>query len=80
MLLRGVDVWDGESAIGVSDVEFADGQVVGVASSMTTAHGPAGAAAISSGLTLIPGLIDTHVRLVGDASHSGADFHTPGRW
>lgn len=67
MLLRRVDVFDGERAIGRCDVEF-DGGLIRDISPTAPDAGP-------SGLALIPGLIDTHVHLLGDAAGSGTDFY-----
>ncbi|MBT0768458.1 amidohydrolase family protein [Kineosporia sp. J2-2] len=67
--LTGLPVWDGTRDLGPADVSWsADGTLTAVAP-----VAPATAAA-GTGLTVIPGLIDTHVHLVGNASAARADF------
>lgn len=66
MLLRGVELFDGDDVAGCADVELDGGLVAGV----TRAEGAA------SGLALLPGLIDTHVHLIGDAREGSGDFYT----
>ena len=73
MLLRRVDVWDGDRALGLRDVELAAGLVSAVRA--VPVSGDGAEPRPSSGISLIPGLIDTHVHLVGDASRSGSDFY-----
>jgi imidazolonepropionase-like amidohydrolase len=71
VLVRRVEVWDGDQPVGRCDVELTDGLVTAVRPAADAPSGPQ-----RSGLALIPGLIDTHVHLVGDASRSGSDFYT----
>ncbi len=68
MLLRRVEVWDGDQALGPCEVETAGGLVA-------TVRPLADEPPQERPLSLVPGLIDTHVHLVGDASRSGADFY-----
>jgi imidazolonepropionase-like amidohydrolase len=76
-VLRNVRLWDGEGDRGIVDLTFgADGRD-GTVTAVTSSTGRAGAD--SSGaepLSVIPGLIDTHVHLVGDATGSGSGFLT----
>lgn len=67
MRLSAVDVFDGSAPVGVSQVVLADGLVASVAAD-PDAHW--------SGYSLLPGLIDTHVHLAGNAGDSSSDFHT----
>jgi len=66
--LTGVQLWDGEGARGLVDLSWeldgADAAITGI----SPAAGP------DSGLSVIPGLIDTHVHLVGYAGEGRADF------
>ncbi|KRE31339.1 amidohydrolase family protein [Agromyces sp. Soil535] len=67
--LNGVELWDGDRAVGLVDLHWGttghDGHVV--------AATPA-AADEACGLSVIPGLIDTHVHLIGYAGDGHADF------
>ncbi|MBT2498040.1 amidohydrolase family protein [Agromyces sp. ISL-38] len=69
--LTGVELWDGERAVGLVDLRWErdgrDGRIVAI--------DPA-AAGSASGLSVIPGLIDTHVHLIGYAGDGHADFLT----
>lgn len=71
-VLRGVRLWDGEADAGPVDLTFAPQGRDGVVSSVTPAADPSGAERLS----VIPGLIDTHVHLVGDAAGGSAGFLT----
>jgi imidazolonepropionase-like amidohydrolase len=73
VLLRRVEVWDGDQPLGDCEVELADGLVAAVRPAAVPPGGPESPE--RSGLSLVPGLIDTHVHLVGDASRSGSDFY-----
>jgi imidazolonepropionase-like amidohydrolase len=68
--LEGVELWDGVEHRGPSTIRWstdsADGRVVSVERS----------AAAVSGLSVLPGLIDTHVHLVGFAGPGAPDFLT----
>ena len=72
MQLAGIEVWDGRTAIGVCDLVWsrsgADARFDAVVGAQSE---PAFA-----GLSVIPGLIDTHVHVVGFAGGSGKDFFT----
>lgn len=75
--LDGIDLWDGTAYRGVSRIEWEDGgggiRSVAPASSAQSAAAAAGLA----GLSVIPGLIDTHVHLIGYAGTAGgAEFFT----
>jgi imidazolonepropionase-like amidohydrolase len=65
--LRAIEVWDGEGERGPCDVDI-DGGVF-------TSVQPARTAAVAE-LSLIPGLIDTHVHLLGNADPDGDDFYS----
>lgn len=67
--LTGVDLWDGTAARGPSTVRIAARGRDAVIEAIEPSDR-------SSGLAAVPGLIDTHVHLVGDATGSGADFLT----
>lgn len=70
--LSGIAVWDGTRSLGSSVVEWAvEGSDARIAAVGAAEPDPAYA-----GLTLIPGLIDTHVHLMGYAGSRGADFMT----
>jgi imidazolonepropionase-like amidohydrolase len=64
--LTALELWDGERHRGVATVRWSGGRIEAIDS--------APAAADSSGLCVIPGLIDTHVHLIGNASDQPADF------
>ncbi|MGT2424814.1 amidohydrolase family protein [Amnibacterium kyonggiense] len=70
--LRNVRLWDGREDRGAVDLTFApegrDGAVVAIE--------PAADPSESEPLSVIPGLIDTHVHLVGDAASGSAGFLT----
>ncbi|MCS5495676.1 amidohydrolase family protein [Cnuibacter physcomitrellae] len=84
MRIENVEVWDGERTLGVGSVEWSvadgDGTITGVsavASASGSASGAAGtgaSGAAGAGLSVIPGLIDTHVHLIGYAGRGHADF------
>ncbi|MFT4307606.1 MAG: amidohydrolase family protein [Microbacterium sp.] len=57
--LHGVRVWDGETDLGGCDISWAEDRIVAVAASAPDTP--------SCGLSLIPGLVDTHVHLDTDA-------------
>jgi len=63
--LSGVHIWDGNDHRGVGTVSWSAGRI-----SSVDITAPAG----DAGLTVIPGLIDTHVHLIGNASDTPADF------
>ncbi len=69
MTIEGVDLWDGTESRGTSTltwtVDGEDGAIASIAS-----------ASVASGLSVIPGLIDTHVHLVGNASSTPSGFLT----
>ncbi|MFB2554520.1 metal-dependent hydrolase family protein [Herbiconiux liangxiaofengii] len=72
-------LWDGTTARGLTTLEWAVDDVDGVITSVTAATDAGGDHAAGSGtdrLGIIPGLIDTHVHLVGYAGHATADFLT----
>ncbi|MGZ0710585.1 metal-dependent hydrolase family protein (plasmid) [Coraliomargarita sp. W4R53] len=65
MTLPGIRVWNGERDLGVCDVGWHGDQLDALASSNRERD---------SSLSVIPGLIDTHVHLIGNASTEPADF------
>jgi len=67
MLIRGIEVFDGDAAIGLSEIVLTGDTVESVRATTSSA---------SSDLSMIPGLIDTHVHLVGNAASSTVDFYT----
>ncbi|WP_375387836.1 amidohydrolase family protein [uncultured Amnibacterium sp.] len=67
--LEGVDLWDGTAHRGPSTLRFAHAGSDAVVASVE----PASA---SSGLTAVPGLIDTHVHLIGESTGARVDFLT----
>lgn len=67
----GVDVWDGVAHRGISRVSWTDGADGAFQEVELSEHGGDG-----EPLTVIPGLIDTHVHLIGYSGSGGADFFT----
>lgn len=67
--LAGVDLWDGTAHRGLSTIR------IGTAGrdAVIEAVEPSDRA---TGLAVVPGLIDTHVHLIGESTGSGADFLT----
>ncbi|MDF2991125.1 MAG: amidohydrolase [Microbacterium sp.] len=63
--LRGVSLWDGEIDRGLCDLSWSGGSIVAVT--------PSPAGTIDSGLSVIPGLVDTHVHLDTNAITGQAD-------
>ncbi|NEM91303.1 amidohydrolase family protein [Galbitalea soli] len=69
--LTGLDVWDGERYLGAATLEWSARGTDAVFDTVeTTGAGARG------GLTVIPGLIDTHVHLIGYAGAGRPDFLT----
>lgn len=66
-LLAGLELWDGEQYRGVANVRWSAGRIAAIDAAALPDPG-------SSGLCVIPGLIDTHVHLIGNASDQPADF------
>ena len=67
--LSRVHVWDGVSHLGVGTVRWSDGTPAGCIDAVDVIE-PDGTAEY----TVLPGLIDTHVHLIGNASDTPADF------
>jgi imidazolonepropionase-like amidohydrolase len=67
MLLDGLELWDGHRAVGPSRLEWDGDRITSVAPAAIPAW---------PGLSVIPGLIDTHVHLVGHAGRGSEDFLT----
>jgi imidazolonepropionase-like amidohydrolase len=64
-VVRGARVFDGTAMIGESDVLVRDGKIAAVGKNLQI---PAGVAVVDGrGKTLLPGLIDAHVHVFGDA-------------
>lgn len=63
--ITGVTVWDGERERGLSDVTWEGDRILTVA--------PSAEGTVDTGLSLIPGLVDTHVHLDTDAITGKAD-------
>ena len=71
MRIDHVEIWDGERHLGVADLEWTGGRD----GTITAVHAASGADAAPDGvLSVIPGLIDTHVHLIGNAGPDPADF------
>jgi imidazolonepropionase-like amidohydrolase len=68
-LLDGVDLWDGAAHRGPSILRFARSGADAVVASIEPSSAP-------SGLSAIPGLIDTHVHLIGESTGARVDFLT----
>ena len=68
-VLDGIDLWDGVAHRGPSAVRFAASGADAVIASV-------GPAATRSGLSAVPGLIDTHVHLIGESTGARVDFLT----
>ncbi|MFZ4892882.1 amidohydrolase family protein [Plantibacter sp. Mn2098] len=69
--IAGIDVWDGISHLGPTDLRWEVSASDAVIAQVSPSDAPSG-----DGLTLIPGLIDTHVHLIGNASSTRSDFLT----
>jgi imidazolonepropionase-like amidohydrolase len=67
MLLDGIDIWDGRRAPGPSRIRWEGDRIVEVA--------PVPASSWPE-LSVIPGLVDTHVHLIGHAGPGSSDFLT----
>jgi imidazolonepropionase-like amidohydrolase len=68
-VLDGVDLWDGVGHRGPSTLRFAPSGADAVIASVEPSAG-------RSGLSAIPGLIDTHVHLIGESTGRRVDFLT----
>lgn len=68
-VLDGIDVWDGTAHRGPSTIRFARDGADGVIAAVEPSSAPAR-------LTAIPGLIDTHVHLIGESTGARVDFLT----
>jgi len=62
-VLRGIATWDGERDLGPVDIAWQDGHITEV----TESDRPVASGSVTDGLTVIPGLVDTHVHLTGYA-------------
>jgi imidazolonepropionase-like amidohydrolase len=62
--LIGIEVWDGEEALGVASVGWEGDAITSVRASGDNRH---------AGLSLIPGLVDTHVHMVAYAGSAPVD-------
>ncbi|WP_382310174.1 amidohydrolase family protein [Herbiconiux sp. UC225_62] len=68
-----IALWDGEAALGISTLEWALDGTDGV---ITDVRSSDAASSTAAEFAVIPGLIDTHVHLVGNAGPRPADFLT----
>ncbi|MFT4052544.1 MAG: amidohydrolase family protein [Microbacterium sp.] len=79
MRIESIEIWDGERTLGACDLAWDDD---GIDGSITAVEPVATDAASSRArdrsapLSLIPGLVDTHVHLIGHAGRGTADFMT----
>lgn len=62
--IRGIRVWDGEADLGVCDVQLEAGRILRVERGRPQRH---------AGLSLVPGIVDTHVHLVQYAGRRRVD-------
>jgi imidazolonepropionase-like amidohydrolase len=67
MKLEGIQAWDGHSELGVSSISWDDGALTSVASHPRD---------LFPDLCVIPGIIDTHVHMIGYAGKGLGDFST----
>ena len=71
-LIKGAKVFDGTTMLGTRDVLIRDGRIASVAANITA---PAGASVVNAaGMTLLPGLIDSHTHAFGDALEQALVF------
>ena len=71
-LIKGAKVFDGSASLGTRDVLIRDGRIASVAATIPT---PAGATIVNAtGMTLLPGLIDSHAHAFGDALEQALVF------
>src|SRR4051812_22283827 len=62
-LFSNVNVFDGDSALGARDVRVRDGKVEAVAEAGTLKAEPGDEQIAGAGLTLMPGLVDSHAHI-----------------
>ncbi|QNE42923.1 amidohydrolase family protein [Frigoribacterium sp. NBH87] len=74
--LAGVDVWDGHGALGPSTVSWGPARPGIATDAVVTEVEPAEPSARFEGLSLVPGLVDTHVHLIGNAGGASSGFLT----
>lgn len=74
--LVGVDVWDGHDHLGPHEVTWGPHGSGSAPDAVVTELGAVGPSAAFAGLSLIPGLIDTHVHLIGNAGGAASGFLT----
>jgi imidazolonepropionase-like amidohydrolase len=67
MFLDGLELWDGHRAVGPSRLEWDGDRITSVVPATVPSR---------PGLSVIPGLVDTHVHLVGHAGRGNEDFLT----
>jgi imidazolonepropionase-like amidohydrolase len=67
--IAGIEVWDGERALGLASVRWHDDRIEAVSAASADAH---------PGLSLIPGLVDSHVHMVAYAGSAAVDERTWG--
>ena len=71
-LIRGAQVFDGKSMLGVRDVLVVNGRIADVSPKISA---PQGATVVeAAGKTLLPGLIDSHTHVFGDALEQALVF------
>jgi imidazolonepropionase-like amidohydrolase len=74
--LAGVDVWDGHAALGPRTVSWGPARPGVDTDAVVIALEPAAPSSRFAGLSLVPGLVDTHVHLIGNAGGASSGFLT----
>ena len=74
--LDGIDVWDGHEFVGPRRLGWARSGTEAAPDALVTELRPASASPRFDGMSVIPGLIDTHVHLIGNAGGAASGFLT----